>query len=51
VPSALSLTFIHPSAWKGNSPKFGCTILHARLPVGFATASLDAIDNQVGHNI
>src|SRR5215203_3505245 len=26
--SALLLALIHPSAWKGNSPKFACRISH-----------------------
>jgi hypothetical protein len=30
--SALSLALIHRSAWKGNSPKFACTIVHKSVP-------------------
>ena len=36
--SALLLPSIHPSAWKWNSPKFACRILHSTAPKGSESA-------------
>jgi hypothetical protein len=38
---ALLLALIHPSAWKGYSPKFACRILH-RFPVRAARKASEA---------
>jgi hypothetical protein len=39
VPGFL-LTLIHPSAWKGSSPKVICRMLHSPGPIGSGEAAL-----------
>ena len=38
-PIGVRLCAIHPSAWKGYSAKFGCTMLHISGPIGSETAN------------
>jgi hypothetical protein len=40
TPAPPLLTLIHPSAWKGSSPKFICRILYSSCPSGQGSVSL-----------